>query len=132
MLKPVKSHKQVTNLISSCNGSGKTFAEFIADLFKDEFIEIYLGDSYEDVSTEQVTTSYPAVFCGKVIGAYKECLVLDTCYLDIKSQTYKLGNLVFINERSIRALNQVNNDGTLQDMFIRSTEAKKIAATFNE
>lgn len=132
MIKPVKSHTDVTKLISSCKSSGKTFAEFISDLFKGEFIELYLGDSYEDVSTEQVTTSYPAVFCGKVIGAYKECLVLDSCYLDIKTKEYKMGNLVFINERGIRALNQVNNDGTLQDMFVRSTDAKRIAASFNE
>lgn len=130
MLNPVKNHKDVISLISSCKNSGKTFAEFISDLFKGEFVEVYLGDSYEDVSTEQVTTSYPAIFCGKVVGAYKECLVLDTCYLDIKTKDAKMGNLVFINERGIRALNQVNNDGTLQDMFLRSTDAKKIAANF--
>lgn len=61
------NQKNILDKIGVFQGSGKTFAEFIADLFKDKCIEIYLGDSYEQVSTEQISENIPAVFSGKVV-----------------------------------------------------------------
>lgn len=105
----------------------KTFAEFIAELFKDKFIEIYLGDAYETISTEQVSSAYPAVFCGKVVGAFKECLVLNSIYVD-KSKKAKLGNILFINERALRGLTEVDENGSIEEMFLRSRECATIKA----
>lgn len=115
---------KVKNLINEFNDKGrhKTFAEFISELYKDKFIEIYLGDSYEEVSVEQISTSYPAVFAGKVVGAFKECLIINGLYAD-KSDKIQLGNLIFINERAIRALNEVDGNGKIEDMFLRSSES---------
>ncbi len=100
----------------------KTLAEFIATVFKDKLIEIYLGDSYEEISVEQISTSYPAVFCGKVVGAYKECLVISAAYAGI-DKAIKFGNLMFISERAIRALNEIDGNGVMEDMFLRSKES---------
>lgn len=115
--------------IAAFQGSGKTFAEFIAVLFKDKNIEIYLGDSYEQISTEQISENIPAVFCGKVIGAYRECLILN-CLYEAKTgkntTTEQLGHLLFVNERSIRALNEIGGDGILGDMFMRSKHSAKL------
>jgi hypothetical protein len=108
----------------------KTFAEFIATVFKDQFIEIYLGDSYEEVSVEQISMAYPAVFCGKVVGAFKECLIISAAYVDKKNKKLKLGNLLFISERAIRALNEVDENGIIEDMFLRSRESKEIKEHF--
>ena len=30
---------------------------------------------------QQVSTSYPAVFCGKVVAAYRECLIINCAYV---------------------------------------------------
>lgn len=114
--------------IQQLQGSGKTFAEFLAEIFKDKFIEVYVGDSYEDVSTEQISTTYPAVFCGKVVAAYRECLILSCAYVNGKHLT--MGNMMFVNERAIRALNEVDGKGTLEDMMLRSKETLDIKATF--
>lgn len=108
--------------VVACRGSGKTFAEFLAETLQDKLVEIYLGDSYEEVSVEQISTSYPAVFCGKIVSAYRECLVINSVYVD-KSKTINIGNLVFINERAIRALKQIDGKGVLEDMFLRSKES---------
>jgi 5-keto 4-deoxyuronate isomerase len=105
-----------------------TFAEYISSLFKDQFIEIYVGDCYEDVKFEQHSTQYPAVFCGKVVGAFKECLIISAAYSDGKD--IKLGKLMFISERAIRTLSPVDGKGTLQDMFLRSRESLAIAKKF--
>lgn len=111
-----------------------TFAEFIDKLFHGKFIEIYLGDSYEEISTDQVSMAYPAVFCGRVEGAYREVLIIDSAFIDQKTRKMKLGNFMFINERAIRALNEVDNFGSLGDMFLRSREALDVtkALSINE
>lgn len=125
------TEEHVLDAVQECNSDRtKTFAEFIALVFKDKFIEIYLGDSYEDVSLEQTNTSYPAVFCGQVVTAYRECLVLKGVYNNAATKTPTLGNLVFISERAIRALNEIDGKGIIEDMFLRSRESLDIKAMF--
>src|SRR5271157_3726461 len=116
------SEKHIHDSITQLQGTGKTFAEFLVVIFKDKFIEIYVGDSYEDVSTEQINTAYPAVFCGKVVAAYRECLIIN-CAFVAQNRHLELGNLMFINERAIRALNEVDGNGTMEDMMLRSKES---------
>lgn len=125
------SEKLLKDKIQQLQGTGKTFAEFLAELFADKFIEIYVGDSYEDVSTEQISTTYPAVFCGKVVAAYRECLIIDCAYV-ASGNHIKLGNYLFVNERAIRALNAVDGKGTLEDMMLRSKETLEVKSTFSD
>ena len=110
--------------ISQCKLEGKTFAEFIATILKDEVIEIYLGDSYEDISTDQITISYPAVFCGKVIAAYKECLIIKCHGKDISGEM-SFCKTVFINERAIRALSPSDNN-LMKNLFLDSGTSSKL------
>lgn len=123
------SERQVIDAVQGAKGSGKTFAEFIADMFQGKFLEVYVGDAYEDVSTEQVSTTYPAVFCGKVIAAYRECLIVNCAFAN-QSRHLQLGNIVFINERAIRALNEVDGNGVMEDMMLRSKETLDIKTAF--
>ena len=126
------SESQVKALVEEFNEHHrtKTFAEFLAALFKDKYIESYLGDSYEEVSTEQISTSYPAVFCGKVVAAFKECLVLNSVYVDKVSKKIKMGNMLIINERAIRGLTEIDGSGIMEDMFLRSKESLVIKEEF--
>lgn len=123
------TEKAVHTMVEQCKGTGKTFAEFIAELFKDKFIEIYVGDSYEELSTDQVSVSYPAVFCGKVVAAYRECLIINSVFTN-KGRHLQLGNMMFISERAIRALNEIDGNGILEDMMLRSKESLDIKALF--
>lgn len=121
----------VLDTILECNKDRvKTLAEFIAAIFKDKFVEIYLGDTYEDVSTEQISTAYPAVFCGKVVAAYRECLVLNAAYVNNATKKFELGNLMFISERAIRGLHEIDGKGVMEDMFLRSRESLDIKSLF--
>jgi len=125
------SEEQVLATVKSCNDAGrtKTFAEFIAEVFAGKFIEIYLSDSYEEVSMEQTSQNYPAVFCGKVVAAYRECLVLNSIFIN-KHHAMQLGNLMFLSERAIKAVNEIDGKGTMEDMFLRSKESLIIKDTF--
>ena len=108
--------------VNAQRGIHSTIAEFWYELFKDKYVEVYLGDEYENVSTEQVSTPYPTVFCGKVIAAYKECLVMEGAYIDRKNKTYNLGKQIFISERSVRGLCEIDGNGIIDDIFLRSRE----------
>ena len=121
----------IKNLVQELSGKGKTYAEFIAQLFKDKFVEIYLGDAYETVSTEQISSAYPAVFCGRVVGAFRECIILNSIYVN-KAKEAQLGNFLFINERAIRALTEIDNSGTIEEMFLRSKECNHIKDLFDK
>lgn len=125
------TERNVLDAMQACNEEGrtKTLAEFLALIFKGKFVEIYLSDSYEEVSTEQISTNYPAVFCGKVVAAYRECLVIDSVFID-KGGRIKLGNLMFINERAVKALNEIDGKGIMEDMFLRSKETLAIKEMF--
>lgn len=123
------SEKKLQDTIQGLQGTGKTFAEFLAEVFGGKFVEVYVGDSYEDVSTEQISTTYPAVFCGKVVGAYRECLILDCAYVGVDKHI-RMGNHLFLSERAIRALNEVDGKGTLEDMMLRSKETLDVKAAF--
>lgn len=125
------TEKSVLDLVQECNKDRtKTIAEFIATLFHGKFIEIYLGDTYEDISLEQTSTAYPAVFCGKVVTAYRECLVINSVYVNPSTKKLQLGNLMFISERAIRGLNEIDGNGIIEDMFLRSKESLDIKAAF--
>jgi hypothetical protein len=121
----------ITETIAKFQNSGKTFAEFIADLFHGKFIEIYVGDSYEDHNIDQVSTTYPAVFCGKVVAAYRECLIINAASI-VNGHHASLGNIMFINERAIRALNEVDDKGVLEDMMMLSKESLAVVKLFKK
>jgi hypothetical protein len=125
------SEEQVRATVQSCNEEGRkdTFAEFIAKMFTGKFVEIYLSDSYEEVSMEQISQNYPAVFCGKVVAAYRECLVLNSVFVNAGHQM-QLGNIMFLSERAIKAINEIDGNGTIEDMFLRSRESLLIKSVF--
>jgi len=121
--------QEVVDLMESWRGKDNTLAEFIATIFKDKYVEIYVGDSYEDVKFEQTSQNYPAVFSGKIISAYKECLVLQAIYVS-KDRSVKNGSLMFLNERAIRCLCELNPEYSIQDMMLRSNETSSIYAAY--
>lgn len=123
------TEKRALELIDEMNvARTSTLAEYVAALFKDQFIEIYVGDCYENVEYEQHSTQYPAVFCGKVVGAYKECLIVSAAYVEGKE--VRLGKLMFISERAIRTLSPVDGKGTVEDLFLRSKDTLDVANRF--
>jgi len=118
------TEKECLDLVAELDSSERTFAEYIARLFKDKIVELYVGDSYENITLDQHSSQYPAVFCGKVVGAYKECLILNSVYFNDHSISF--GKLMFVNERGIRTLCEVDGKGKLQDLFLSSNDSVKI------
>lgn len=108
----------------NANGTKITFAELIAKVWNDKIVEIYIGDTYEDIKFEDSTQKYPAILVGKVITAYAECLVLNCAYMDPRTKNVKFGNIVCLNERGIRTITEVDSSGILRDTFLNSRDGR--------
>ena len=103
-----------------------SFSEFIFSILKDKIVEVYVGDSFEVVKFEQTESNYPAVFIGKLIAAYQECIVLECVYIDTQTKSVQNGNHLFIHEKSIKAIDLADNKGTLTDAFLTSKDLPAI------
>lgn len=118
--------------IDEVNASGKdiTFAELIAKVYKNKIVEIYVGDTFEDIKYDDSTQKYAAVVIGKVITAYAECLVLNCAYIDQQSKQLKMGNIICLNERAIRTITEVDESGILRDTFLSTRDSKIVKGLF--
>jgi len=122
------TEKDCLDLIQNTPTRDRTFAEFVSILFKDKIVEVYVGDSYEDIKLEQHSQQYPAIFCGKVVGAYKECLILMSAYSE--GNEYKMGGIFIVNERAIKALREASTKTKISDMFLDSEDSVSVAKRF--
>ena len=120
------NEKEFVDTINDLNANGDniTFAELVAKVWGGKVVEIYIGDTYEDIKFEDSTQKYPAVLVGKVVTAYAECLVLNCAYLDQRTKDVKFGNIVCLNERGIRTITEVDDTGILKDTFLNSRDGK--------
>lgn len=117
---------EFVNAIAELNATNQdiTFAELIAKVWGGRIVEIYIGDTYEDIKYEDSATKYAAVLVGRVITAYAECIVLNCAYVDPQTKKMQFGNIVCLNERGIRTISEVDGSGLLKDTFLSSRDAR--------
>jgi hypothetical protein len=108
-----------------------SFAELIAKIWTGKLLEIYVGDTYEDIKYDDSTQKYAAVVIGKVIAAYGECLVLNCAYVEQGSKKICFGNLITLNERSVRFITEVDGNGILKDCFLSTRDSRIVKDLFS-
>jgi hypothetical protein len=102
----------------------------IADLLpnlKDELIELCIGDDYEElVMSDNVRKVNGSIFgyCRDIVGDF---VVVD-CFFVNKRNEVVPGNRVYINSWSIKAITKVKSNGSLNDVFMSSADARKLKA----
>ena len=124
------SENQVIAAINQLNTTPSepklTMAEFIAKVWKDKVVEIYIGDTYEDLKFEDSTQKSPAILVGKVVAAYAECLILNCAFSDPITCNMQFGNIVALNERGIRTITEIDDTGILKNTFLNIKDGKRI------
>ncbi len=127
------TEKDFKDTIQEFKADGKkhTMAELVAKIWAGKVIEVYIGDTFEDIKYDDSTQKYVAILVGKVIDAYGECLVMNCVYIDQISKSAKLGNIVCLNERSIRTITEVDGSGILKDTFLSSRDGKIVKEVFS-
>jgi hypothetical protein len=106
------------------NNENITFAELVAKVWKNRIVEIYIGDTFEDIKFDDSTQKYPAILVGRVVAAYAECIILNCAYMDQSTKKVRFGNIVCLNERAIRTITEVDESGILRDTFLNSRDGK--------
>lgn len=109
-----------------------TLAEIVCKVLKGKVVEVYIGDTFEDIKYDDSTQKYPAVLVGKLITAYAECLILNCAYVDQITKKVKIGNIVCLNERAIRTITVVDETGILKDTFLSSRDGRVIKGLFDD
>lgn len=127
------NEQQFIDAIKELHDNNKqiTFAELIAQVWGGKIVEIYIGDTYEDIKFEDSTQKYAAVVIGKVITAYAECIVLNCAYTDQRTKKIQFGNIVCLNERGIRTITEVDESGILRDTFLNSRDGRIVKGLIN-
>lgn len=122
------NEQQFISTIQNLNANGEkiTFAELIAKVWGGKIVEIYIGDTYEDLKQEDSTQKVAAVVIGRVVAAYAECIVLNCAYVDQRTKKMSFGNIVCLNERGIRTVTEVDESGVLKDTFLSSRDCKVV------
>ena len=103
-----------------------SMAEIVGRTLKGRVVEIYVGDTFEDIKYDDCTSKSASVLVGRVIDAYAELIVLDCAYTDTTTKKLKFGNIICLNERSIRFLTEIDEKGMLRDTFINTRDGKQV------
>jgi hypothetical protein len=125
------NEQQFKDAIAEIHTSGKdhTLAEFLFKVWKDKIIEVFIGEAYEDIKWDDSSQRVASVVVGKFIGAYAECLIINSVYVDSKNNM-RTGNIICLNERAIRHVAEVDGNGCIADTFLTSADATKIKKLF--
>lgn len=102
----------------------KTYAEFINETLNDKMVEILIGESYEELTLDQMSSHYPAVIIGKVISACGNALVLDCLF--IKNRKHVFGKKLIVNDFAIKMISEVDDKCTLEDLLLRGRDTRAI------
>ena len=126
MAHPNEFLEAIAKLNQNPNEPKLTMAEFVAMVWKDRFVEIYIGDTYEDIKLEDTTQKVPAILVGQIICAYAECLILNCAYKDLRTGKFAFGNVVPLNERGIRTITEIDLKGGLKDTFLDVKDGPRV------
>ncbi len=101
----------------------------VADLLpylQNKYVEISIGDEYEEIVMSDHTKKINVVIYGKVIGTVADFLILNCFYIDSDNNLQK-DNTVYLNTWNIKAITEITpeNNG-LNSVFLSASHNKKI------
>lgn len=98
----------------------------VLDGMRGQYVELYIGELYEDIKYEEVSRPQISTIYGKIIETLDRFLVLDCFYVDQRTQEIKKGHICYINAFQIRTFTTVDDGGSLDDIFLSAKHVGKI------
>lgn len=86
------------------------------DQFKDKYVQVYIGDQYEELQQFDYSQTVNGTIYGKFLNVCGEFLILDCFYYDNKE--LKSGNIVFVNSWHIKSILEVKSKGSMSDVLL--------------
>lgn len=104
----------------------RKFSDELKDKFTGKIVEIYIGDQYETINFDECSVPQNCTIYGKLIEVLDRVIKIDCFYIDKITKEVKYGNIVYINSFQIRAMTEVNEQGSLSDIFLSIYDTAKI------
>jgi hypothetical protein len=124
--KPKQSDNPIDAFSSAAQPSSlKSFSDELLTKFKGKVLEFYIGDQAENISWEEYSIPMNSVIIGKLIEVLDRFITIQCYYID-KSGKTKSDLIVYINAFQIRAMSELDGNGSLNDVFLGCKNAEKI------
>lgn len=113
----------------STNDDGvKKFSNELLYKLKGKLLELYIGDQAETINYEDYSVPQNCIIYGKLIEVFDRFIVLDCYYINSAKQICS-GNIVYINSFQIRVMTELNDNGSLNDVFLDAKSSEKVRKT---
>lgn len=109
----------------------RSFSDELITKFKGKIVELYIGDQYETLNFEDFSMPQNCTIYGRLIDLLDRFVILDCFYVDPATKQVKSGNQIYINTFQIRAMTEVNGRGSLNDIFLSTSDAIKVRKLAN-
>lgn len=119
---------------SSQNGATsntlRLFSDELIQRFKGKFLELYIGDQAESVNWDDYSVPYNSSIFGKLIDVLDRFIILECLY--VRDGELQTGNLIYINTFQIRAMSEINHEGSLKDIFLHIKDADQVRSLLHK
>lgn len=104
----------------------RKFSDELLTKFKGKMLEIYIGDQCETLTFEEYSVPQNCIIYGRLVDVLDRFIIVDCYYVDKATKQVKSGNFCYINGFQIRAMTEMNDNGSLNDIFLDQRSADKI------
>lgn len=104
----------------------RKFSDELINKFRGKILELYIGDQYESLTFNDYSQQQNATIYGRLVDVLDRFLILDCFYVDKKTNQVKTGNIIYINTFQIKAMSEVNDEGSLDDIFLSAKDVAKV------
>jgi hypothetical protein len=101
-------------------------SDALLESFIGKHLEIYIGDQVETLNFEDYSVPQNCIIYGKLVQVLDRFLVLDCFYVDKKTSQIASDNRVFLNKFQIRAMTELSESGSLNDIFLNAKSSEKV------
>jgi hypothetical protein len=101
----------------------KLFSDELLSM-KGKYLELYIGDQCMTLDYDEMSVPQNSSIFGKLIDVLDRFVVLECIY--VQEGTLKRGNKIYINAFQIRAMTELDMNGSLQDIFLNVKDAQTV------
>lgn len=92
---------------------------------RNKFLEITLGDEYEEIVLSDFTRKINGIIYGKLEDVIGDFLVLNCFYVNREGELCS-GNMIYLNCWQVKAMTEVKTNGSLNDAMVGTEHINKI------
>jgi hypothetical protein len=89
-------------------------------------LQFYIGDQSESIDYVDFSVPQNSCIYGKLIEVLDRFVILDCYYIDQRTKQMKCENRVCLNTFQIKAMSEIDGNGSLADIFLGAKDAAKI------